>query len=244
MTGSSAMQNELVTLQRRDHQKAEQLLERFAGLPSGGRADAFSELTRELLRHELAQTVVVDPALREYVDLGDAVADRRISTQSDVEDYLAELEDLEITGDNFGQRFTRLREVVLARADLEEADVLHLLTSRIPPDELRQIGRQYEKARASAYAHPHHRPVPPPRRPSERPDPGPGRSPDRPHRATRSPRLIGRGDGRETMSRTTAPASAGSRSIGVRIAYPGPAGGTTNLTASRRRGRPQMSRGV
>lgn len=163
MSGSGDMHTELVPLLLADHQEAKRPLERFDTLPASERADAFCEITYELVRHEVAEEEVVYPALRRYADGGDDLADMRINEQAAAEELLDKMEKAGVESPEFPAMFAKLRTDVLAHADAEEKTVFPELTSNVHADELRTLGKRYDKAKKIAPTHPHpHAPDTPP----------------------------------------------------------------------------------
>ena len=153
----------IVSLVLRDHAKAAALLKGIEEQPLAQLADYFCNLRQELVRHEVAEELVVYPALRKHVRGGDQVAAACIEEQSRAEATMAALEDAPTDTETFRAALIALRAEVLAHAEHEERDVLPELASVISHDELRQLGGRYERALAMAPTHPHpHAPDTPP----------------------------------------------------------------------------------
>jgi hemerythrin superfamily protein len=163
MAGSGDMRTELVPMLLADHLEAKRLLERFDSLPASDRAEAFCEITHELVRHEVAEEEVVYPALRRYVDGGDDLADMRIKEQAAAEELLSKMEKAGVESADFPAMFAKLRTEVLAHAEAEESSVFPELSSSVNTDELRTMGKRYDMAKKVAPTHPHpHAPDTPP----------------------------------------------------------------------------------
>lgn len=153
----------VVELLLRDHKKATRLLERIESTPPQSLAEYFCNLREELVRHEVAEELIVYPAFRKHVERGDAIADSCIHEQAEAEKALAALEKEDLAGDSFRDQLTELRQSVLAHAGHEEADVFPGLERALDPVELGELGDRYEKALAAAPTHPHpHAPDTPP----------------------------------------------------------------------------------
>ena len=73
--------DDVVRLLEEDHQLVQSRFESLSAAPADGRAELFWKLTNDLVRHEVAEEVVVYPAIRD-VPGGDAIADARIAEQS------------------------------------------------------------------------------------------------------------------------------------------------------------------
>jgi hemerythrin superfamily protein len=146
-----------------DHRMAEQLLDRFDSVPSSGRSEYFCEVVHELVRHEMAEELVVYPALRSDAPNGAAQADARIAEQSEAERMLDEMEKLDPESPEFRAKFLQLRTAVLEHAEAEESQTFPLLQQTESASKLDEMGERYERAKSSAPTHPHpHAPDTPP----------------------------------------------------------------------------------
>lgn len=146
-----------------DHREVEKLLGTFDSVPIEGRDQYFCHVVQELVRHEMAEELVVYPALRSDAPGGDTQADRRISEQSKAEEMLDAMEKMDPTTEEFTARFIQLREAVLEHAKAEESQTLPLIRSSEDPAKLETLGARYNKAKAAAPTHPHpHAPDTPP----------------------------------------------------------------------------------
>ena len=86
--------DDVVELLEEDHRLVEH---RFAELDKAGattRSELFWKLTNDLVRHEVAEEVVVYPVIRELPG-GEEVASSRIAEQSEAEEQLAKMEKLD-----------------------------------------------------------------------------------------------------------------------------------------------------
>jgi hemerythrin superfamily protein len=154
---------DIVQALRQDHSKAEALLGQFESTPPNGREEYFCQLVSTLVQHEVAEELVVYPAIRSDAPHGDAEADARLTEQSEAEEMLAQMEKMDPGGTEFATTFTKLRSAVLEHAKAEEAHIFPLLQT-VESDERRMaMGAKYEKAKAKAPTHPHpHSPDTPP----------------------------------------------------------------------------------
>ena len=145
----------IVDLIRSDHEQMRELLARFEATPADRRAEYLCEVTHTLVRHEVAEEMVVYPAIRSDARQGGAEADRRIEEQSKAEQLLADLAGIDSDSQEFSARFIQLREAVLEHAAAEERSALPLLESAEADPDLKGLGRRYEQAREKAPTHPH-----------------------------------------------------------------------------------------
>jgi hemerythrin superfamily protein len=115
------------------------------------------------VQHEVAEEVVVYPAIRSDAPDGDAAVTPRLGEQSEVEKKLAKMEKLDTTAPEFVVQLAELESAVLAHAQAEEESIFPLLRALEGEDKLTEMGARYERAKASAPTHPHpHAPNTPP----------------------------------------------------------------------------------
>jgi hemerythrin superfamily protein len=151
----------IVNLLIEDHRSVEQRLASFPA-PSEDRMAQFRRLVEELVRHEVAEELVVYPALRKLPG-GDQLADARIAEQSEAEARLARMERLDHAYPEFMGEFAQLRTEVLAHAKSEEAEVFPVLNAGYDGTTLVELGQKYLQAKLTAPTHPHpHAPDTPP----------------------------------------------------------------------------------
>ena len=154
---------DVIQLLEADHRQAEQLLARFDTTPAGERDSYFCEVVNDLVRHEVAEEVVVYPAIRKDAPGGDAEADAHIREQSRSR---APAQRNGVHGRpsaQFKTSFRHLRDAVLGRAQAEENGAFRLLQQSEDPDARMTLGQRYETAKRAAPTHPHpHAPDSPP----------------------------------------------------------------------------------
>jgi hemerythrin superfamily protein len=153
----------VVELLKGDHKKIERLLGELDSVEASGLEDYFCNLREELVRHEVAEEVVVYPALRKSAPNGDAIADACMAEQSEAEEELDQMEKVQGDARSLRPKLQKLRTAVLEHAQHEERDAFSLLESSCSREELVQLGQKYEKALSAAPTHPHpHAPDTPP----------------------------------------------------------------------------------
>jgi hemerythrin superfamily protein len=144
---------DLIQLLTRDH---ELVKERFAALTTGElgeRGPLFWKLTDDLVRHEVAEEVVVYPTIRSAAGAAE-VADACIAEQSRAEERLARMEKEDPTTRGFMDEVQQLEGEVLGHAEHEERDVFPLLR-QLPGEQLVSLGERYTTAKTAAPNHPH-----------------------------------------------------------------------------------------
>lgn len=158
-----ASEKNIVELLLRDHRKVETMLTKLDTTPDNKLGDYFCGLREELVRHEVAEELIVYPAFRKNVQGGDEIADACIAEQSKAEEKLAQLEKEDTTTVSFRTQLGDLRQAVLMHANHEEREVFPALQQNTSVTDLDQLGERYEKALKAAPTHPHpHAPDTPP----------------------------------------------------------------------------------
>ncbi|HWF14905.1 MAG TPA: hemerythrin domain-containing protein [Acidimicrobiales bacterium] len=146
---------DIVDLLSQDHEAAERLLDQITSAEASAREGLFWELVPELVRHEVAEEVVVYPTIRSKAPDGDAEVEPRLKEQKEAEEMLSSMEKLDPTSDEFAQRLSKLRDGVLDHAQAEEQNIFPLLRALEHEEERVELGARYQKAKASAPTHPH-----------------------------------------------------------------------------------------
>ncbi len=154
---------DVISLLKADHDKVEKLLSRLESTEDSGLVAYFCEVREELVRHEVAEELVVYPAFRRNVPGGDAVAEACIAEQSEAEKALARLEKHENEPLVLRAGLLQLKRDVLGHAEHEEREILPALGAHTKAKDLEALGQRYQKALAAAPTHPHpHAPDTPP----------------------------------------------------------------------------------
>jgi hemerythrin superfamily protein len=147
-----------------DHRHMQQLLAEIVSTAPRSREELFWEMVPQLIRHEIAEEMVVYPTV--WIDAPDAAAvvDARLMEQAEAEEMLAKMETLDCRSAEFGQALGDLQYAVLQHARAEELNIFPFLLALEPVDARIELAARYQKAKASAPTHPH----------SETPDTPPG----------------------------------------------------------------------
>jgi hemerythrin superfamily protein len=155
--------SDIVELLLEDHDEAKALLREITSAAPDSRGELFVKLVPELVRHEVAEEIVVYPTIRaEAPDGKDEVAPR-LEEQAEAEELLADMERDDRSSAEFGQKLQKLHDAVLAHAAAEEENIFPLLRAIEDTETRAELGARYEKAKAAAPTHPHpHAPDTPP----------------------------------------------------------------------------------
>ncbi len=146
-----------------DHEQIKALFSDVMFVRPENRADTFCQLVTELVRHEVAEDMVVYPEVGAATRGGTAAVEPRLREQADVEQMLAQMATLDPKKPEFTSALAELSIAVINHAEAEERGVFPVLRSSEDPDALFELATRYEKAKQSAPTHPHpHAPDTPP----------------------------------------------------------------------------------
>ena len=154
---------DVVALLKADHKKVETMLSSLDAIDDSTLVEYLCHLREELVRHEVAEEMVVYPVFRRNVPDGDAIVDACIAEQAQAEELLARLDKHENDKAALRTGLLQLKKSVLAHAEHEEREVFPPLEAHTKRTDLQELGQRYRKALASAPTHPHpHAPDTPP----------------------------------------------------------------------------------
>jgi hypothetical protein len=132
---------DIVTLIRQDHTEVRSMLTRTASGDPEARWCTYSRLAELLIRHEVAEELVVYPELLTL--RGSAVVDSRLHDQAVIERLLVALDREEFDTHPFERSAARLGLEVLEHLGKEEAQVLPLLQTRLGKRRRAALGRRF-----------------------------------------------------------------------------------------------------
>ena len=133
---------DIVDLLHADHLETRSMLTRIAVGGAADRWQAFTVLADRVIRHEVAEEVVVYPALLGRRG-GAAVSDSRLEDQVRIEDLLIRLERQPFESVAFQKQSVHLGLAILGHLDKEEAQVLPLLATKLTSRRRGQLGRRF-----------------------------------------------------------------------------------------------------
>jgi hemerythrin superfamily protein len=147
--------HDIVTIIIRDHEAVAALLDSVSQAEPSQRQDLFWTLSNELARHEVAEEIVLYPAVRLCSDAGGQAADAGMAQQADVERLLAELDRTGLPDSEFPDAWAALADAVKIHATFEEGEILPLLVEHMTDVERFEAGDHYAQAKKRAPTHPH-----------------------------------------------------------------------------------------
>lgn len=139
--------NDILEVLGEDHQEIGRRFAAMADVPSDRLAETFWRLIEILVHHEVAEEIVVYPALRKLPG-GSRIADARTAEQSEMEHTLVLMDKLVPKSVEFAAEVSSLEKSVLEHARLEEAEVFPILLSYDVSRRLR-LAERYEAAKCS-----------------------------------------------------------------------------------------------
>ncbi|MFH8927044.1 hemerythrin domain-containing protein [Streptomyces pristinaespiralis] len=140
-----------------DHREVDQMFAEIEAQAAGDprRRELADELTKELVRHSVAEEEYLYPAVRRFVDDGDDLADEEISDHAQVERMLKELEGCKADDPRFDTLITQLKSAVASHVADEEKRLFPLLAESCSADLLMELGDKVRTAKQSAPTRPH-----------------------------------------------------------------------------------------
>jgi hemerythrin superfamily protein len=140
-----------------DHREVEELFQQIEAQPVGGlrRRELADELTRELVRHSVAEEMHLYPAVREHVQDGDEVADKELADHAKVEQMLKDLEGLDTGDPQFNHLIAKLKFEVASHVRDEESRLFPKLAASCTPQKLDELGEFVRRAKETAPTRPH-----------------------------------------------------------------------------------------
>ncbi|ATW51884.1 hemerythrin domain-containing protein [Streptomyces xantholiticus] len=140
-----------------DHREVDQMFTEIEAMGPGAprRRELVDELTKELVRHAVAEEEYLYPAVRRFVDDGDDLADQEVADHAEVERLLKELEGCEAGDPRFDTLVTQLKSSVTSHVADEEKRLFPLLAESCSADFLMELGDKVRRAKETAPTRPH-----------------------------------------------------------------------------------------
>lgn len=117
------------------------------------RKELFQQLLSELVRHEVAEEMILRPVSSH--DAGEAIANARIKEESKAEELLNEMAKLDTSSAEFDSKLAKLRREVERHAEAEETKEFPRVEAKETNERLKQMGEAYEAVKKAAPTRPH-----------------------------------------------------------------------------------------
>ena len=138
---------------REDHDEVRQMFARLETATGEERRDLFRRLVGELVRHEVAEEEILRPVSKRAA--GEEIANARIREESQAEELLKEMENLDTDSAEFTAKLATLRLEVEHHAEAEETQEFPKVAQSESPERLEQMGKVYAAAKKAAPTRPH-----------------------------------------------------------------------------------------
>jgi hemerythrin superfamily protein len=146
--------DDITALLEQDHEAIHERLSEFETADPCHRATLFVELTAALTRHEVAEEMVVFPAIR-HEQGGAAIVDARLAEETAIEQLLAHIAQLDAGSEEFMGAVRDLRAAVVSHTTHEEDEVFPLLLAIGRGASLSLLGQKFRGEKLAAPTHPH-----------------------------------------------------------------------------------------
>jgi len=131
-----------------DHRKVDGLFQQFE---KGGNSEEFTQLFAQLKDdltvHTQLEEEIFYPAARNNPDTADLVAEA-YQEQAEVKQLLSQVEGLDNTSTEWGQKMTEIMRDVQAHVQMEETEMFPRVREHFQADQLQQLGQQLEQRKA------------------------------------------------------------------------------------------------
>lgn len=140
-----------------DHREVEEIFARIQPMTGQGQElrDLVDEVTIELVRHSVAEEQYLYPAVREYVEDGDRIADKELEDHSRIENLLKQLEKTKADDPQMSPLLQQLMEEVATHVEDEENSLFPMLRQACSSEMLGDLGEKVRRAKAMAPTRPH-----------------------------------------------------------------------------------------
>lgn len=131
-----------------DHRKVDSIFQQFE---KGGNSDEFSrlfaQLKEELTVHTQIEEEIFYPAVRNNPDTANLVAEA-YQEHAEVKQLLAQVESMDNTSTEWGQRMTEMMRDVQAHVQMEETEIFPKVRQHFDKASLDQLGQQLEQRKS------------------------------------------------------------------------------------------------
>ena len=156
----SDQQRDVIEVLEHDHREVEQMFAELESLRGAAtdedkarRKDLTDQVTIELVRHSVAEEVLVYPKVEKKVSAEEAEHARK--EHAEAEETLQRLEKLDADDPAFDDELATLMREIRHHIEDEEGEMFAHMRKAIDADELRRLGRQVQAFKKVAPTHPH-----------------------------------------------------------------------------------------
>jgi len=153
-------QRDVIEILEHDHREVEGMFAELESLRGAAteeatsrRKDVTDQVTIELVRHSVAEEVLVYPEVEDKVS--EEEAERARKEHAEAEETLARLEKLDADDPEFDDQLATLMREIREHIAEEEGQMFAHMRQVIDPDDLRKLGARVEAFKKVAPTHPH-----------------------------------------------------------------------------------------
>ena len=153
-------QRDVIEVLEHDHREVEQMFKELESLRGAAtkaertrRKELTEQVTIELVRHSVAEEVIVYPKVERDVSAEDAEHARK--EHAEAEETLHRLEKLDADDPAFDDELATLMAEIRHHIEDEEGEMFAHMREAIDPEDLRKLGRNVEAFKKVAPTHPH-----------------------------------------------------------------------------------------
>ena len=134
-------EGDLVRILLTQHAEVKDMLDQIEQASGAERKKLFTQLTTTLKAHETAEESVVRPVTKETA--GDGVADARNAEESEANEVIAALSELDVDSPEFDDQFAEFKQAVSDHAEAEETEEFPTIQSARSDEERQDLGEQF-----------------------------------------------------------------------------------------------------
>jgi hemerythrin-like domain-containing protein len=153
-------QRDVIEILEQDHREVEEMFAELESLRGAATEDALErrktlteQVTIELVRHSVAEEVIVYPKVEDQVSAEEVEHARQ--EHAEAEETLARLEKLDADDPDFDDNLATLMDEIRHHIEDEEGEMFAHMREVMPADELRKLGAQVEAFKKVAPTRPH-----------------------------------------------------------------------------------------
>ena len=157
---ADAQQRDVIEVLEHDHWEVEEMFSELESLRGAStdahksrRKDLTEQVTVELVRHSVAEEVIVYPTVDKKVSREEA--DHAREEHAEAEETLKRLEKLDADDPDFDDELATLMEEIRHHIEDEEGEMFAHMRERMDADELRKLGERVEAFKKVAPTRPH-----------------------------------------------------------------------------------------
>ncbi|MFC7376236.1 hemerythrin domain-containing protein [Brachybacterium sp. GCM10030267] len=156
MTETQSSQQDVVDVLTADHHAMLDLLRQIQGNPDPQeRRDTADTVIAEVMRHSVAEEMIVYPAVQKHVPGGDEEVEHDKQEHDELVDVMKQLEDVDASGAEFLDLIKTFEDKLDHHVHDEEDEQFPKLRENIPQGELVEMAEKVEKAKQAAPTRPH-----------------------------------------------------------------------------------------